>query len=109
MRRLPLPLLVAGIIFIAGTGPAFGWWRATVAFLVAALVIWLGVSYFRSAGQSAPEPPIEEVADDDLRYVCSMCGLELKILVATNDRAPTHCREKMKLVDRSGKPVLKSV
>jgi hypothetical protein len=73
------------------------------------LIVWLGVSYFRSAGHAPPEGAGEEVTDEDLRYLCSMCGLELKILIATNDRPPTHCREKMTLVDRTGKPVLKSV
>jgi divalent metal cation (Fe/Co/Zn/Cd) transporter len=109
LKRLPIPFLLVGIVFIGGAGPAFGWWRATVAFLVAALIVWLGVSYFRSAGQAPPDVAGEEVADDDLRYLCSMCGLELKVLVATNDRPPTHCREKMRLVDRTGKPVLKPV
>ena len=50
----------------------------------------------------------EDVTTSDLAYVCPVCGLELKVEVATTDRAPTHCREKMELVDRS-KPPLRPV
>jgi len=104
-----LPYLVAGAIFVAGVGPFFGFWRAAIAFAVAAPILAVGIGYFRSAGNSAPEPEAEEVSDADLRYVCSVCGLELKIVVATNDKPPTHCREKMNLVTLSGKPPLKPV
>lgn len=104
-----LPFVILGVIFIAGLGPFFGFGRAAIAFLVAAPILAVGIGYFRSAGSSLPEPEAEEVGASDLRYVCSVCGLELKIIVATNDRAPTHCREKMELVTLSGKPPLKSV
>lgn len=93
-----LPFLLLGAVFVAGVGPFFGFWRATIAFLVAAPILALGIGYFRSAGRSVPdeEPtPVEEEVDQ--RYVCSVCGLELKVMVATNDRAPTHCREQMQL------------
>lgn len=90
-----LPFLVLGAVFVAGVGPFFGYWRATIAFLVAAPILALGIGYFRSAGDSAPEPEPEAIAAADMRYVCSVCGLELKVIVATNGRAPTHCREYM--------------
>ena len=104
-----LPYLVAGTVFVAGVGPFFGFWRAAIAFAVAAPVLAVGIGYFRSAGQSQPEVEPEEVVTSDLRYVCSVCGLELKVLVATNDRAPTHCRETMDLITLGGKPPLKPV
>ena len=103
-----LPFVVLGAVFVAGVGPFFGFWRAAIAFAVAAPILALGIGYFRSAGNSAPEPAAEEVESADLRYVCSVCGLELKVIVATNDRAPTHCREHMELVTVAGKPPLKS-
>lgn len=106
-RRRParlLPYLIVGIIFVGGVGPFFGFWRAVIAFAVAAPILAVGIGYFRSAGNSPPEPQAEEVGDSDLRYVCSVCGLELKVVVATNDRAPTHCREYMELVTVAGKP-----
>ena len=92
-----LPFVVAGAVFVAGVGPFFGYWRAVIAFAVAAPILAVGIGYFRSAGASAPEPTPEEVATADMRYVCTVCGLELKVIVATNDRAPTHCREPMEL------------
>ncbi len=104
-----IPYLLVGAIFVAGVGPFFGFWRAAIAFGVAAPVLAVGIGYFRSAGNSLPEAEAEEVAEADLRYVCSVCGLELKVIVATNDKAPTHCRERMNLVTLSGKPPLKPV
>lgn len=104
-----LPYLIVGGVFVAGVGPFFGFWRAAIAFAVAAPVLAVGIGYFRSAGQSLPEVEAEEVGGADLRYVCSVCGLELKVIVATNDKAPSHCREKMDLVTVGGKPPLKPV
>ena len=104
-----LPFLAFAAVFIAGVGPFFGYWRATIAFLIAAPILALGIGYFRSAGNSPPEPKAEEVSASDMRYVCSVCGLELKVLVATNDRAPTHCREHMELITVPGSPPLKSI
>jgi len=104
-----LPYVVVGIVFVAGVGPFFGFWRAAIAFAVAAPVLAVGIGYFRSAGASTPEPDAEEVGESDLRYVCSVCGLELKVIVATNEKAPTHCRERMNLVTAGGNPPLKPV
>lgn len=101
--------LLAGAVFVAGVGPFFGFWRATIAFLVAAPILAVGIGYFRSAGASMPEVEPEVVEELDQRYVCSVCGLELKIVVATNDKAPTHCREKMELVTVGGPAPLKPV
>ena len=90
-----LPYVALGVVFVAGVGPFFGFWRAAIAYAVAAPILAVGIGYFRSAGTSAPEVEPEAVADEDIRYVCTVCGLELKVIVATNDRAPTHCREYM--------------
>ena len=106
-----LPFLVLGAVFVAGVGPFFGFWRAAIAFAVAAPILAVGIGYFRSAGNSAPgweDEPAHE-PETEMRYICSVCGLELKVLVATNDRAPTHCREYMELVTVPGPPPLKSV
>lgn len=98
LRALPgLTLLVVGVLL----GIAFGYVRALVALVFAAAILWLGLSYFRAAGDVPPEPEAEDVSEAALKYVCSVCGLELKVEVATTDRAPTHCREAMVLV-RSG-------
>ena len=107
MRRGPA--LVLSALFVLVAGYFFGYGRAAIALAMSATVLWLGFSYFRSAGEVPPDPETQDVAAADLRYVCSVCGLELKVEVATTDRAPTHCREKMKLVDASGTPPLRPV
>ena len=99
MVRRRLPLILFSIAFIAGAGYYFEYWRAAVALVMAYLVLWLGFSYFRAAGEVPAEADREDVTARDLRYVCTVCGLELKVEVATTDRAPTHCRESMKLVE----------
>lgn len=109
MRRLGLgPLLVMAILLLV-LGPEFGYLRTAVALLMAAAILYVGLSYFGSAGEVPPDPEIEDVSDGSLRYVCTMCGLELKVEVAASDRAPSHCREKMVLVDGRGRPPLKPV
>ena len=95
LRTLPAAALVALAVCL---GIAFGYVRALVGFVIAAAILWLGVSYFRAAGEVPPEPETADVSSSELKYVCSMCGLELKVEVATTDRPPTHCREPMVLV-----------
>jgi hypothetical protein len=63
--------------------------------------MYLGFSYFRAAGEAPPEPEATRT-EGDLKYVCKVCGLELRVEVATTDAAPTHCREKMVPVTQSG-------
>ena len=102
MIRRRVPLIVFSIAFIIGAGYFFEYWRAAVALAMAYTIMWLGFSYFRAAGEVPAEADRDDVAaTSDLRYVCTVCGLELKVEVATTDRAPTHCRESMKLIDHS--------
>jgi hypothetical protein len=101
LRLLPgLALLVAAIML----GIAFGYLRALVALVFAAFVLWLGTSYFKAAGEVPPEPDAEDVSTSALKYVCTVCGLELRVEVATTDRAPRHCREAMVLVREGHAP-----
>lgn len=88
----------AGILLLV-LGYFYGFGRAAVAIGIAALIIYLGFSYFSAAGNVPPDIETEDVSEEGLRYVCRMCGLELKVETATTDRAPTHCREKMELVN----------
>lgn len=99
MVRRRLPLILFSALFIVVAGSSFDYWRAAVALAMAYGVLWLGFSYFRAAGEVPAEADREDVTASDLRYVCTVCGLELKVEVATTDRAPTHCRESMKLVE----------
>lgn len=108
MRRPgPGPVLVVGVL-IALLGSQFGYLRAALALAMAGAILYVGLSYFRSAGEVPPDPDVEDVSDGSLRYVCTMCGLELKVEVAASDKAPSHCREKMVLV-QGGRPPLKPV
>ena len=99
--------LVPGLVLIAVAvtlGTAFGYVRTLVAFGFGGLLLWIGLSYFRAAGEVPPDPETADVSTSDLKYVCRMCGLELKVEVATTDRAPTHCREPMVLVRSEESP-----
>ncbi|HEY7875615.1 MAG TPA: hypothetical protein VIG64_10895 [Actinomycetota bacterium] len=107
LRTLPGLVLVALAVTL---GIAFGYLRALVGLVIAAAIMWLGVSYFRAAGEVPPDPEAADVSSSELKYVCSVCGLELKVEVATTDRAPTHCRESMELVRAEpGTPPLRPV
>jgi hypothetical protein len=107
-RIRPVPALVV-LVLVVVLGRPFGYLRAGVALGMAAGILYLGFSYFRSAGEVPPDPEAEDVSDGSLRYVCTMCGLELKVEVAASDKAPSHCREKMVLVQGGGRPPLKPV
>jgi hypothetical protein len=47
-----------------------------------------------------PPPPAGEMRKVNLRYRCSVCGTELKMLLATEELPdpPRHCQEDMDLV-----------
>jgi hypothetical protein len=92
--------LMAGVVLATffALGEAFGYVRAGVAVAVFFLMARFGVRWMRSAVTSQPEPEVADVSEYGLKYVCTMCGLELKIEVAAKDRAPSHCMEPMVLV-----------
>ena len=65
------------------------------------VVIRIGVWMLRGLANPLPSPPpAGEMRKVDLRYRCSMCGIELKITVAPNEEPepPRHCQEEMDLV-----------
>ena len=95
--KATLGTLAALLLLVLGYFYGFG--RAAVAIAIGAVIIYLGFSYFSAAGNVPPDVETEDVSEEGLRYVCRMCGLELKVETATTDRAPTHCREKMELVN----------
>ena len=69
--------------------------------VVIGLVVWrLGLFVLRSIAH-APEPPAEgELRKVNLRYRCSICGAEVKMVQASDDlpEPPRHCMEDMDLV-----------
>lgn len=94
----PTVATAVGILLIV-LGYFYGFGRATLALLGAGVILYLGFSYFIAAATVPPDAEEEDVSDQGLMYVCRMCGLELKVETATTERAPTHCREKMELVN----------
>ena len=109
MRRIHPGALLLALLVVVVVGRSFGFVRAVVALAMGAAIFYVGFSYFRSAGEAPPDPGVEDVSEESLRYVCTMCGLELKVEVAASDRAPSHCREKMVLVQGPRRPPLRPV
>ncbi|MFN2588540.1 MAG: hypothetical protein ABR613_10545 [Actinomycetota bacterium] len=109
MTRVRPGVLLAALVAIVLLGRPFGYLRAAVAVAMFFAIFYVGFSYFRSAGETPPDADVEDVGGESLRYVCTMCGLELKVEVAASDRAPSHCREKMVLVQGRRPPPLHPV
>lgn len=99
-RERLLSALIWGVILVAlvALGPIFGFVRTGIALLIAGVLTYFGIRQVRSMMTNLPEPEVEDVSDYGLKYVCTMCGLELKVEIAARDRAPTHCMEPMELV-----------
>lgn len=92
------PVMAAVLIGGVGLGLAFGFARALIAVTMFLVIAALGIRRVRKAVSLPPDPEIADVSDYGLKYVCTMCGLELKIETAARDRPPTHCMEPMVLV-----------
>lgn len=105
--RILLALLAAVAVVVLGE--VFGYVRAVVAVAMFGILVSFGLRQLRGIANSPPEPELADVSEFGLKYVCSMCGLELRVEVAARDRAPTHCMEPMKLVRVGGKPPLTTV
>ena len=103
--------LVAGLSLVAivGLGLPFGFLRATVAVLIFLAIAIFGSRQMKSMVSIPPEPEVTDVSEYGLKYVCEMCGLELRVEIAAKDRAPSHCMEPMVLVRTGGKPPLRPV
>jgi hypothetical protein len=102
-------LLLSVAVAVGVLGYFFGYLRAAIAVAVFLVSASFALRQVRSLANAPPEPEIADVSDYGLKYVCTMCGLELKVEVAARDRAPTHCMEPMKLVRTGGKPPLTTV
>lgn len=106
---MSLGVWVLGAVAVVSLGPIFGWLRAFVAVLMFGAIALYGSRQVRSIMLAPPEPELADVREYGLRYVCNMCGLELKVEVAAKDRPPSHCMEPMELVQIGGPPPLRSV
>lgn len=65
------------------------------------VVLRMGFWMLRGLAQPLPEPPPPgEMRRVNLRYRCSICGVELRLTAAPNEdpAPPRHCQEDMELV-----------
>jgi hypothetical protein len=90
-------------------GSFFGYLRAALAVLMCLLIARFGIRFIRSMAIAPPEPEIADVSRYGLKYVCTMCGLELRVDKAARDQPPRHCMEPMELQREDGKPPLRPV
>ncbi|HZQ56391.1 MAG TPA: hypothetical protein VFA84_00050 [Acidimicrobiales bacterium] len=77
--------------------------QVVVAVLIFALVMRVGLWLLRLiASDPPPPPPRGELRRIDARYRCSVCGMEMKIMLAPDEdpEPPRHCMEEMALVPR---------
>jgi hypothetical protein len=111
--RLSAALTFAGIVLavvlFVVVGHQYGYVRALVAAVMFGLIMAWGLRKLVKISNSPPEPEVTDVMEYGLRYVCSVCGLELRVEVAARDKAPTHCGEAMMLTRDDGRPPLRPV
>jgi hypothetical protein len=100
--------LVTGVVFVF-LGEVYGYLRAAIGLLMFAAITYVGVRWVASAASSQPDAEPADVSDLGLKYVCRMCGLELRVELAAKESAPRHCMEPMELVRTGGKPPLRPV
>lgn len=111
MWETPVKVVLLALVGAAvlGLGLLFGFVRAVLGIGMFAGILLFGWSYWRNVGDAPPDPELADVSDYGLKYVCTMCGLELKVEVAAKDKAPRHCAEEMVLVRTGGTPPLHSI
>jgi hypothetical protein len=90
-------------------GSFFGYVRAAVAVAMFCAIAVFGTRYLRFMVIAPPDPEITDVSRFGFKYVCNVCGLELKVERAAKDRPPSHCAEPMALIREDGKPPLHPV
>ena len=70
--------------------------------LAIGLVLWKsGTGLLRSfSAPMSPPPPAGELRKVNVRYRCSVCGLEIKLTLAPDEDPPPprHCLEDMEIV-----------
>lgn len=70
--------------------------------VVICYVMWkVGIALIRSLTTPMPEPlPSGELRKVNVRYRCSVCGLEIKLMLAPDEDPPPprHCLEDMDVV-----------
>ncbi|MDQ3645897.1 MAG: hypothetical protein M3345_03080 [Actinomycetota bacterium] len=109
MRASVLALGAAVAGFMAVIANLYGPLRALGALAMFGAIFYVGARKMEKVVSVPPEAEVTDVSEYGLRYVCTMCGLELKVEVAARDKAPTHCGESMVLMRTGGKAPLRPV
>lgn len=107
--RLKAIAAALAIVAVIVLGELYGYIRGAIGVAMFAGILAFGTRYIQQMGLVPPEPDVSDVSDYGLKYVCNMCGLELKVEKAARDKAPTHCMEPMVLVREGGRPPLRPV
>ncbi len=104
-------VLAVGLVLVTLVlaGQLYGYGRSFLALVMFAVILWVGIRSLHTVSHAPPEPEPVEVAEYGLKYMCLVCGLELRLEVATHDKAPRHCMEPMVLVREGGRPPLRPV
>jgi hypothetical protein len=67
--------------------------------VIGAIVVWkVGIALLRAVSQPpAPPPPPGEMRKINVRYRCQVCGVELRMTLASDEDPPPprHCLEDM--------------
>jgi hypothetical protein len=77
--------------------------QVAVAVLIFVVVMKSGIWLLRMvASQPPPPPPAGELRKIDARFRCAVCGMEMKVMLAPDERPdpPRHCMEEMEPVPR---------
>ena len=77
------------------------WFKIVVGLLIALVVLRVGIWFLRGlANPLPPPPPPGQMRRVNLRYRCSVCGLEIRITSAPNEEPepPRHCLQEMEQV-----------
>ena len=74
--------------------------KVAIAIAVFALLMRLGMMMLGGLATPHPPPPEGQIRRVNLRYRCSVCLAEVKMVQATEElpAAPRHCQEDMDLV-----------
>lgn len=74
--------------------------RLLIAVVVFVVLLRVGIFFLKRLAQGVPEPPPPgEMRRVNLRYRCSVCGAEMRMMRASEQDpvAPRHCMEEMDL------------
>jgi hypothetical protein len=102
-------LLLLAAAAVGVLGYFYGYLRAIVGVAMFCAIALVGVRFVRQMVVAPPEPEPEDVSGYGLKYVCDVCGLELRVEKASKDPPPKHCGEPMHLVREGGKPPLRPI